>query len=38
MGIYIQYVPRSVNQLLVDDRSDELIFDQACESADGSWS
>lgn len=41
MDFYIQYVPRSVNQLLADDDTtefDELMFDQVCDSADGSWS
>ncbi len=41
MEFYIQYVPRGVNQLSVDDdvaELDELMFDQACDSADGSWS
>ena len=39
MEFYIQY--GSVYQLLVDDdvaENDELKFDQACDSADGSWS
>lgn len=37
----VQYVPGSVNQLLVDDNTakcDELMYDQAWDSVDGSWS